>query len=87
MMSPQDVIQGQRQTTVRNVAASPATAAGGKYNRDDRRRNTHNEVLNNLRLPVTMILFLIIIFCIVLGHDVQLVGTCLEINLWLFSKK
>ena len=57
MMSPQDVIQGQRQTTVRNVAASPATAAGGKYNRDDRRRNTHNEVLNNPRLPVTMILF------------------------------
>mgnify|MGYP001802978183 FL=1 len=47
MMSPQDVIQGQRQTTVRNVAASPATAAGGKYNRDDRRRNTHNEVLKN----------------------------------------
>ena len=57
MMSPQDVIQGQRQTTVRNVAASPATAAGGKYNRDDRRRNTHNEVLKNPILPVTMILF------------------------------
>ena len=58
MMSPQDVIQGQRQTTVRNVAASPATAAGGKYNRDDRRRNTHNEVLiPNPKLPITIILF------------------------------
>ena len=57
MMSPQDVIQGQRQTAVRNVAASPATAAGGKYNRDDRRRNTHNEVLKNPKLPITIILF------------------------------
>jgi len=44
MMSPQDVIQSQRPTS-RSLAASTAGAAGNKFNRDDRRRNTHNEVV------------------------------------------
>lgn len=41
-MSPQDVIQGQR-PAARTMTAGTVGAVGGKFNRDDRRRNTHNE--------------------------------------------
>ncbi|XP_067938234.1 upstream stimulatory factor 1-like isoform X2 [Watersipora subatra] len=43
MMSPQDVIQGQR-PSARGLSGGGSVTSGGKYNRDDRRRNTHNEV-------------------------------------------
>ena len=45
MMSPQDVLQGQRTTGTTQIrAATTGQAVSGKFNRDDRRRSTHNEV-------------------------------------------
>ena len=43
MMSPQDVLQGQRQIAPR-TSFSPKIE-GGRSTRDDRRRATHNEGL------------------------------------------